>query len=79
MEVKEFRAIKKDSESIRISGFGGQGVLLLGDIIVDAAAKEGNNITWLPSYGPESRGGTSNCHVVVSKKEIGSPVVNEPD
>jgi len=66
-------------ELIRISGFGGQGVLLLGDVIIDAAAREEKNITWLPSYGPESRGGTSNCHVIVSDFEIGSPIVDEPD
>lgn len=64
---------------IKISGFGGQGVLLLGDILIHTASKEGKNITWMPSYGPEARSGTCVCQVIVSDKEIGSPIVDEPD
>lgn len=64
---------------ILIAGFGGQGVLALGDTIAYAAMREGKHITWIPSYGPESRGGTSNCHVTISDDEISSPVVDEPD
>ena len=64
---------------ILIAGFGGQGVLALGDTIAYAAMREGRHITWIPSYGPESRGGTSNCHVTISDGEISSPVVDEPD
>ncbi len=67
------------SVKLIISGFGGQGVLLLGDIIAYSALKEGKNVTWVPSYGPESRGGTCNCQVICSEKSIGSPVVDEPD
>ena len=66
-------------ESIKASGFGGQGILLLGDIIIHAASQEGRNITWLPSYGPEARSGTCVCQVIISDKEIGSPIVDEPD
>lgn len=66
-------------EKIIIAGFGGQGVLLLGDVIAQSAILEGKNATWLPSYGPESRSGTSNCHVILSDKQIGSPIINDPD
>ncbi len=61
------------------AGFGGQGVLLLGQLITYAGMREGKNVSWLPSYGPEMRGGTANCSVIVSDEEIGSPVVNEAD
>ena len=61
------------------AGFGGQGVLLLGQIVAHAAMKEGKFVTWIPSYGPEMRGGTANCSVAISEEEIGSPVVNHPD
>ncbi len=61
------------------AGFGGQGVLLLGQLIAYAGLKEGKNVSWLPSYGPEMRGGTANCCVVVSDDEVGSPVVTEAD
>ncbi|HOV29369.1 MAG TPA: 2-oxoacid:acceptor oxidoreductase family protein [Synergistales bacterium] len=61
------------------AGFGGQGVLLLGQIVAHAAMKEGRYVTWIPSYGPEMRGGTANCSVAISDEEIGSPVVPHPD
>ncbi len=61
------------------AGFGGQGVMLLGKIIAEAAMHEGKKVTWLPSYGPEMRGGTANCTVVISDEDIGSPVVDKPD
>jgi 2-oxoglutarate ferredoxin oxidoreductase subunit gamma len=61
------------------AGFGGQGVLLLGQIVAHGAMKEGKFVTWIPSYGPEMRGGTANCSVAISDEEIGSPVVNQPD
>jgi len=70
---------KLELHRILIAGFGGQGVLALGDTIAYAAIREGRHITWIPSYGPESRGGTSNCHVTISDGEISSPVVDEPD
>lgn len=64
-------------QRIIISGFGGQGVLLLGKLIATAGLREGRCVTWLPSYGPEMRGGTANCHVIVSEEPIGAPVVTE--
>lgn len=61
-----------------IAGFGGQGVLLIGQLIAKAAMLEGNEVSWMPSYGPEMRGGEANCAVVVSDEQIGSPLVSEP-
>lgn len=61
------------------AGFGGQGVLLLGQLVAYSGLSEGKNVSWLPSYGPEMRGGTANCGVVVSDEQVGSPVVVQPD
>jgi len=61
-----------------VSGFGGQGVILTGKIIARSGMEEGLEVTWLPSYGPEMRGGTANCTAIISSKLIGSPVVNNP-
>lgn len=61
-----------------ISGFGGQGVLIIGNLLAFAAMKEGRQVTYLPTYGVEMRGGTANCTVVISSQEIGSPVVGRP-
>lgn len=61
-----------------IAGFGGQGVLLIGQLLAKAALSEGMNVTWLPSYGPEMRGGEASCAVVVSDEPIGSPLVSQP-
>lgn len=61
-----------------ISGFGGQGVLIIGNLLAYAAMSEGRHVTFLPIYGVEMRGGTANCTVVVSSQEIGSPVVERP-
>ncbi|MCK5826952.1 2-oxoacid:acceptor oxidoreductase family protein [Candidatus Bipolaricaulota bacterium] len=63
--------------SIIIAGFGGQGVILAGKILARAAMDHGLSVTWLPSYGPEMRGGTANCTVVLSDEPIGSPIVDE--
>jgi len=57
------------------SGFGGQGVLVLGEIVATIAMHKGKEVTWMPSYGPEMRGGTANCSVIVSDTIIGSPIV----
>lgn len=62
-----------------LAGFGGQGILSAGKFVASAALLEGREVSWLPSYGPEMRGGTANCSVVISDEAIGSPVVNEPD
>ncbi len=64
---------------IKIAGFGGQGVLSMGIILSRAACQCGHEVSWLPSYGPEQRGGTSNCSVIISGSKIGSPTVYEPD
>jgi 2-oxoglutarate ferredoxin oxidoreductase subunit gamma len=56
------------------SGFGGQGVMMMGKVIAQAGMMENKNVTWLPSYGPEMRGGTANCTVILSDKPIGAPV-----
>lgn len=64
---------------IIIAGFGGQGVLVLGQLITYAGMIEDQAVSWFPSYGPEQRGGTCNCSVVVSESEIGSPLVSKPD
>ncbi len=61
------------------AGFGGQGVLSMGTILAYAAMKEGKEVTWFPSYGPEMRGGTANCMVNISDEEISSPIVNDYD
>ncbi|MCF8010513.1 MAG: 2-oxoacid:acceptor oxidoreductase family protein [Clostridiales bacterium] len=61
-----------------IAGFGGQGVLLTGQIIAYAGLMEDKHVSWIPSYGPEMRGGTANCSVIVSDNKIGSPMVEEP-
>ena len=65
--------------NIKIAGFGGQGVLSAGLTLAQAACNDGKNVSWYPSYGPEQRGGTSNCSVVISGDVIGSPVVDKCD
>ena len=64
---------------ITLAGFGGQGILFLGKMIALAGMIEGKEVSWIPSYGPEMRGGTANCSVVVSDRRIGSPVVSHPN
>jgi 2-oxoisovalerate ferredoxin oxidoreductase beta subunit len=64
---------------IRVAGFGGQGVLLLGQVLAEAGMESGLEVSWLPSYGPEMRSGTSNCHVRLSTKPIDSPLVSKPN
>lgn len=66
-------------EKIIISGFGGQGVLVTGKLLAYAGMLEGRNVSWMPSYGPEKRGGPSECSVVISSEDIGSPIVTEPN
>ena len=61
-----------------MAGFGGQGILLIGKMLAYAGMHEGKQVSWLPSYGPEMRGGTCNCTVVVSDKPVGSPVIRSP-
>ena len=61
-----------------VAGFGGQGVLLIGKMLAYAGMREGKEVSWLPSYGPEMRGGTANCTVVISDRPVGSPVIQSP-
>ena len=63
---------------VRVAGFGGQGVLLLGEVLAEAGLDAGLEVSWLPSYGPEMRSGTSNCHVRLSNQTIDSPLVTSP-
>lgn len=62
-----------------IAGFGGQGVLFAGKFIAYNGLLEGRHLSWLPSYGPEMRGGTANCSVILSDEPVGSPIVSNPD
>jgi 2-oxoglutarate ferredoxin oxidoreductase subunit gamma len=64
---------------IKVAGFGGQGVQLLGTVIAYTAMLEGKHVTFVPSYGPESRGGTSNCYITISDRAGESPLVDVPD
>lgn len=68
----------KKLHEIIIAGFGGQGVMAIGRTLAEAGMKEGLNVSWLPSYGPEMRGGTANCTVVLSDEDIVSPIILEP-
>lgn len=65
-------------EEVIIAGFGGQGIMLMGRLLAYAGMLEGKNVAWMPSYGPEMRGGTANCTVIISSEEIASPVVPYP-
>ena len=66
------------TNEIMVAGFGGQGVMAIGKTLAEAGMKEGKAVSWLPSYGPEMRGGTANCCVVISEEEIICPIVLEP-
>ncbi len=61
------------------AGFGGQGILFSGKFLAYKGLIEGRQVSWLPSYGPEMRGGTANCSVILSDEPVGSPIVGEPD
>ena len=63
---------------IKFAGFGGQGILLIGKILAHAAMEEGYEVAWVPSYGPEMRGGTAYCTVVIADRPIGSPIIKNP-
>jgi 2-oxoglutarate ferredoxin oxidoreductase subunit gamma len=63
---------------IIIAGFGGQGILFAGQLLAYAAMDSGLEVTWIPSYGPEMRGGTANCTVIIADEEIGAPTVRNP-
>ncbi len=65
--------------SILFAGFGGQGILFSGKAMAKSAMYEGKQVSWLPSYGPEMRGGAANCSVIISDEEIGAPTITAPD
>ena len=67
------------TSKILIAGFGGQGILFSGKALAFTGLKAGMEVSWLPSYGPEMRGGTANCSVTISETPIGSPIVDKPD
>jgi 2-oxoglutarate ferredoxin oxidoreductase subunit gamma len=69
---------KINTERLMFSGFGGQGVMLMGELIAQAAMIEGKEVSWLPSYGPEMRGGTANCGVTIADEVISSPIIRNP-
>jgi 2-oxoglutarate ferredoxin oxidoreductase subunit gamma len=65
-------------EEVIISGFGGQGALFAGQLLTYTGLDEGWHVTWIPSYGPEMRGGTAHCIVIISDDDIGSPIIRQP-
>ncbi len=67
------------TRNILIAGFGGQGILFSGKFLAYEGLLEQKEVSWLPSYGPEMRGGTANCSIIISDTKVGSPIVNEPD
>lgn len=78
--VKDTREDKSSQDlNILLAGFGGQGILFSGKLIAYAGLVDGREVSWLPSYGPEMRGGTANCSVCLSQDPIGSPLVTDPD
>ncbi len=64
---------------ILLSGFGGQGILFTGKFLAYKGLLADKNVSWLPSYGPEMRGGTASCSVIISDEEVGSPIISQPD
>ena len=70
--------VRKVHEEIVCAGFGGQGIMFLGKLLARAAMTEGLEVTYLPSYGAEVRGGTAHCNVVISSEEVASPVIDKP-
>jgi len=87
-DVLDIRAHDADSKpsqvhareiTVKIAGFGGQGVLLLGQMLAEMGMDLGMEVSWLPSYGPEMRSGSAHCHVCLSRKRIGSPLISHPD
>ena len=66
-------------QEIILAGFGGQGVMSMGQLLAYAGLVEDKHVSWIPSYGPEMRGGTANCSVTISDEEVSSPIITEPD
>jgi 2-oxoisovalerate ferredoxin oxidoreductase beta subunit len=78
-EERHARRQHTRAETIKVAGFGGQGVLLLGQLIAEMGMREHMEVSWLPSYGPEMRSGSANCHVTLSHERIGAPLINHPE
>ena len=78
MGLRTYKGETDMQEEFLFAGFGGQGVMFVGQLLAYAAMDYGKEVTWIPSYGPEMRGGTAHCYVVISDKAIGSPVVSRP-
>jgi 2-oxoisovalerate ferredoxin oxidoreductase beta subunit len=76
-ELKDARL--SENVTINVAGFGGQGVLLLGQLLAEMGMREGLEVSWLPSYGPEMRSGSAHCYVSLSRNRIGSPLTEHPD
>lgn len=68
--------LERRTEKCILAGFGGQGIMLMGQLLAQAGMDDGRQVTWLPSYGPEMRGGTANCQVIVSDRDIPSPIID---
>ncbi len=77
--MKEINSRQSGTEEMVIAGFGGQGVLSMGQILCYSGVMEEKEVSWMPSYGPEMRGGTANCIVIISDKEISSPILTKFD
>lgn len=79
--VSKVKPMKKNGgcQQVVIAGFGGQGIILAGKLLAQAAMKAGKEVTYMPSYGAEVRGGTANCMVVIADRPISSPVIDSPD
>jgi len=78
-EERHARRQHTRAKTIKVAGFGGQGVLLLGQLIAEMGMREHMEVSWLPSYGPEMRSGSANCHVTLSHERIGAPLINHPE
>jgi 2-oxoisovalerate ferredoxin oxidoreductase beta subunit len=79
VDVQPARPRQELDLRIKVAGFGGQGVLMLGEVLAEAGLEAGYEVSWLPSYGPEMRSGTSNCHVRIASHGIDSPLVSRPN
>lgn len=79
MPTETLWEVKVMTNKIILAGFGGQGILFLGKKLATAGMDKDLNVTWLPSYGPEQRGGTCNCSVILSDTDISSPIIGNPD
>jgi len=66
-------------EEVIMAGTGGQGIMIMGQLLAHAAMLEDRHVVWFPSYGPEARGGTADCTIIISSEEIGSPISSDPD